>query len=293
MNLRAEVAMLVYLNGDYLPKEQAHISPDDRGFLFGDGVYEVVRSSDGHLFRAAAHWQRLRSSLAAIGMDGPSYAEVQKIAETLLEKNGLQTGEATVYLQVTRGVASRKHSYPRPGVPPTVYACAAPFTLPQQSWQAGVRVITVSDQRWSRCDIKATSLLPNVMVNEQAHAAGAHEAILVRDGVVTEGSHSNFAGIRDGMLITHPVNNHILNGITRVVVLELCRELDIPVRETAVAESELPSLDEAMLLGTTNDVMPVVQVNDWTIGNGQPGPVTRRLQQAFRKLVQRQNSSTG
>jgi D-alanine transaminase len=175
-------------------------------------------------------------------------------------------------------------------VPPTVYAFAAPFTLPPEKSEAGVRVITVPDLRWARCDIKATSLLPNVMANEQAHAAGAHEAILVRDGIVTEGSHSNFAGVRDGVLVTHPVNKHILNGITRLVVLELCRELDIRVREVAVAESELPDLDEAMLLGTTNDVMPVVRINEWKIGNGQPGPVTRRLQQAFNELVAKEKS---
>jgi len=283
--------MIVYLNGHYLPKEQARISPDDRGFLFGDGVYEAVRSFDGHLFRAAAHWQRLRNSLVAIGMNGPSDAEVQKIAETLLEKNGLRSSEATVYVQVTRGVAPRKHSYPKPAVPPTVYAFAAPFKLPPEKSEAGVRVITVPDLRWGRCDIKATSLLPNVMANQQAHAVGAHEAILVREGVVTEGSHSNFAGVRDGTLITHPVNNHILNGITRVVVLELCRVLNIPVREVAMAESELPSLDEAMLLGTTNDVMLVVRINDWTIADGQPGQVTRRLQQAFRELVAREKSA--
>jgi D-alanine transaminase len=283
--------MIVHLNGHFLPKEQARISPDDRGFLFGDGVYEAVRSFDGHLFRAAAHWQRLRYSLKAIGMQGPSDAEVQRIAETLLERNELFHGEATVYLQVTRGVAPRKHSFPKPAVPPTVYAFAAPFALPPEKTEAGVRVIAIPDLRWGRCDIKATSLLPNVLANEHAHAAGAHEAILVRDGVVTEGSHSNFAGVRDGVLFTHPANSHILNGITRLAVHELCRELNIPVRETAVGESELPNLDEAMLLGTTNDVMPAVRINDRKIADGQPGPVTRRLQAAFRALVAREKLS--
>ena len=283
--------MIVCLNSHFLPKEQAHIAPDDRGFLFGDGVYEVVRAFDGHLFRAAAHWQRLRNSLASLGMDGPSDAELQEIAVTLMEKNGLCSGEATVYLQVTRGVAPRKHSFPRPAVPPTVYAYASAFTLPVEKWESGVQVITVPDFRWARCDIKAISLLPNVLANEQAHAAGAHEAILMRNGVVTEGSHSNFAGIADGTLITHPVNNYILNGITRILVLELCQELNIPVREVPVAESELPDLDEAMLLGTTNDVMPVVRVNQWAIGNGAPGPLTRRLQQAFQELVAREKSA--
>ncbi len=277
--------MVVFLNGQFLPREEARISPDDRGFLFGDGVYEVVRSFSGILFRAAAHWERLNKSLAAIGMESPPHRQVQDIAEALLEKNGLRGGEATVYVQVSRGVAPRRHSYPRPAVPPTVYAFAAPFAIPREEWKAGIRVIKVPDLRWGRCDIKATSLLPNVMASEQARGAGAHEAIFVRDGVVTEGSHSNFAGVRDGTLLTHPADEHILNGITRLVVLELSNRLSIPVRETAVSESDLPELDEAMLLGTTNDVMPVVRINDWTIGRGQPGPVTRRLQQAFRELV--------
>lgn len=282
--------MIVYLKGRYLPKAEAHISPDDRGFLFGDGIYEVVRASDGHLFRASSHWQRLRNSLSGIHIDGPTNAEVQGLAETLLEKNGLRSGEATVYLQITRGVAPRKHAYPQPPVPPTVYGYAAAFTLARGMWQAGVRVITVPDLRWARCNIKATSLLPNVLANQQAQATGAHEAILVRDGVVTEGAHSNFAAIRGGTLMTHPENNFILTGITRNVVLELCRELNIPVRESPIVESELQALDEAMLLGTTNDVMPVVQINDRQIGDGRPGPVTRRLQQAFRELVQREKS---
>jgi len=284
--------MIVSLNGFFLPKEQARISPDDRGFLFGDGVYEAVRSFDGHLFRAAAHWLRLRRSLAAIGLDGPGESEVRGIAESLLEKNGLLGGEATVYLQVTRGAAPRRHSYPKPPVPPTVYAFAAPFALPPEKCDAGVWVITVPDLRWGRCDIKGTSLLPNVMANEQAHAAGAHEAILVREGVVTEGSHSNFAGIRDGTLITHPADKFILNGITRLVVLDLCRELSIPVDESALTESELPTLDEAVVLGTTNDVLPVVRINNCIIGNGRPGPVTRRLQKSFCELVAREKTSS-
>jgi D-alanine transaminase len=282
--------MIVHLNGHFLPRERAHISPDDRGFLFGDGVYESVRAFDGHLFRAAAHWQRLGNSLAAIGIKNPGETEFQKIAVTLLKKNDLRAREATVYVQVTRGAAPRKHSYPRPAVPPTVYAFAAPLELPQKKWDAGVRVITVPDLRWGRCDIKSTSLLANVMANEQAHAAGAHEAILVRDGAVTEGSHSNFAAVRDGVLITHPADKRILNGITRLAVLDLCRELNIPAREIAVNETELPTLDEAMILGTTNDVMPVAQINDWKIGNGRPGPVTQRLQQAFYELVAREKT---
>jgi D-alanine transaminase len=283
--------MIAYLNGVYSPKEELRISPDDRGFLFGDGVYEVVRAFDGKLFRAKEHWVRLRNSLAAIHItNGPSDAEVQKICETLLEKNQLHAGEATVYLQVTRGVAPRKHAYPNPPVPATVYGFAAAFAPPHEKWEKGIRVITVPDNRWARCDIKVISLLANAMANQQAATAGAHEAVFIRDGAVIEGSHSNFAAVRNGTVFTYPECNYILNGITRVAVLELCRELKIPVREFPVFESELRSLDEAMLLGTTTDVMPVVKINDSQVGNGQPGPITKRLQQALRELVAREKN---
>ena len=216
--------------------------------------------------------------------------EVQRIAETLLEKNDLRSGEATVYLQITRGVAPRKHGYPQPPVPATVYGYAASFTPPREKWLSGVHVITVPDNRWARCDIKAISLLPNILANQKAQAAGVHEAILVRDGVVTEGSHTNFAAVRDGTFITHPQNNFILPGVTRNVGLELCHELHIPVRESPVPESDLRALDEAMLLGTTNGVMPVVQINDRPIGDGRPGPVTRRLQKALEALVAKEKT---
>src|SRR6266542_2815311 len=163
--------MIVYLNARYLPKEEARISPDDRGFLFGDGVYEVVRAHAGKLFRADAHWERLRNSLGATEIVGPTDAEVQNIAETLLDRNALHSGEATVYLQITRGVASRKHGYPQPPVPATVYGCAATFTPLHEKWNSGVRVITAPDHRWGRCDIKSISLLPSILANRQAQVA--------------------------------------------------------------------------------------------------------------------------
>ena len=280
--------MIVYLNGRFLPKEQAYLSPDDRGFLLGDGVYEVVRCFDGHLFQANAHWQRMQKNLVATGINGPTAAELQSIAETLLEKNELCRGEATVYLQVTRGVAPRRHGFPHPPVPATVYAYTTVFTPPREKWESGVRVVTVPDTRWLRCDIKSFALLANVLANEQAQSAGAQEALLVRDGVITEGSHTNFAAVRDGTVVTHPANNFILSGVTRRVVLEICAGLKIPVSETGIRAVELPLFNEAMLLGTTSDVMPVVQINDRIIGDGRPGTVTRRLQQAFQEFVERE-----
>lgn len=277
--------MTVYLNGQFLPKDAARISPDDRGFLFADGVYEVVRVYDGRLFRAKEHWQRLARSLDALKIRGADNVDFQTISETLLDRNQLRSGDAIIYLQITRGVAPRKHYFPDPAVPPTVYGYAAPFDPPRAKWDAGIKVITTSDIRWMRCDIKTVSLLPNALAAQQAREQGADEALFIRDGALTEGSHSNCAAVVRGELVTYPLCHYILGGISRDAVLELCRKLKITVREVPVLEPELRSVDELMLLGTTTEVMPVVQVNDWRVGNGKPGPVTRRLQQAFRDLV--------
>lgn len=277
--------MIVYLNGQFLPKTEARISPDDRAFLFADGAYEVVRAYRGHLFRAKEHWDRFDYSLKALRIAPPANTDFSAIATELLKRNQLLEAEATVYLQVTRGAAPRKHAFPA-DTAPTVYAFAAPFANPVEKWTNGVKIITLPDQRWARCDIKSISLLPNVLANQQAQEAGAHEAILVRDGFALEGSLSNFAAVLDGVLRTAPRTNYILPGISRLVALGLCSALRIPVREFPVAEAELKCATEAMLFGTTNEVMPVVQINDRKLGDGRPGPVTRQLQQAFRDYVE-------
>jgi D-alanine transaminase len=277
--------MIVYLNGQFLPKEEARISPDDRAFLFADGAYEVVRAYRGHLFRAKEHWDRFDYSLKALRIPPPANTDFSAIASELLKRNNLADAEATVYLQVSRGSAPRKHAFPA-GMAPTVYGFVAPFANPVEKWASGVKVITLPDQRWARCDIKSVSLLPNVLANQQAQEAGAHEAVLIRDGYAMEGSLSNFAAVLDGVLHTAPRTNYILPGISRLVALALCSALEIPVKEFSVAEADLKCVSEAMLFGTTNEVMPVVQINDRKVGDGQPGPLTRKLQQAFRNYVE-------
>jgi len=279
--------MIAYLNGQFLPKAEARVSADDRGFLFADGAYEVVRVYGGRIFQAAEHWMRLERSLRELRMSVPAGLSFPAVAEVLIEKNGLGQGDATIYLQVTRGAAPRLHTFPDASTPPTVYAFAAPFTAQPQKMTAGARVTMTPDQRWSRCDIKSISLLPNILAAQLAKERGAEEAILVRDGLVTEGSKTNFAAVYDGQLVTHPQNNHILGGITLNVILRLCRELNIRVKESGIIATELKAADEAMLFGTTAEVMPVVQVDDWKVGDGKPGPVTRRLQEAFRAAVAR------
>ncbi len=278
--------MIVYLNGRYIPKEEAMISPDDRGFLFADGVYEVIRSyDDGNLFRLKDHLDRMESGLDELQIKAPDAKQFENIAKRLLQDNNLSRTDATVYIQVTRGTAPRKHVFPDPVIPPTVYGFASSFepcTLKQGN---GIKVILVPEIRWSRCDIKSVGLLANVLANQRAKENNAGEAVFVRDGVITEGSHTNFGAVFNGQLITYPESNYILPGITRKVVLELCRKLNIPYREFPVFEKDLKNADECMVLGTTAEVMPVVQVDDWSVGDGRPGPVTVKLQKAFRELV--------
>ncbi len=276
---------IVYFNGQFLPKEEVRVSPDDRGFLFGDGVYEVLHAYKGRLFKAEEHWRRLSRNLHELQIDGVEVGLLGDIARELLRQNGLEQGQASLYVQVTRGTAPRRHAFPEPGTPPTVYLSASPFRPSPEKWERGVQVILVPDIRWTRCDIKAVALLPNVLASQQARQRGAEEAIFVREGVVTEGAHTNLLAVFDGQLVTHPLNCHILPGITRAVVLELARELGIPVRESPIRQEELQAAEEILIVGTTTEIAPVVQVENWTVGDGRPGPVTRALQRAFRETV--------
>lgn len=277
--------MQVYLNGEFIDHSRATVPVDDRGFLFADGVYEVVRVYDGKPFLMAPHIARMRDGLRALQIDGACIDDLGSIAERLLQDNALTSGDATIYVQVTRGVAPRKHAFPK-DCTPTVYAAARRFTNhPSSYFEEGVAAITVPDSRWSRCDIKSISLLPNVLANQAAHAAGAFEALFVKDGVVIEGSHSNLFGVLDGTLVTFPKCNYILAGITRALVLELARELKIPVAETGILWDRLGDAEELFLSGTTTEVMPITTVDGRRIGDGKVGPVTRRLQQAYRARI--------
>ena len=278
--------MIVYFNDHFMPKEDVRISPDDRGFLFGDGVYDVVRIYEGRLFRMESHLRRMARSLRELRIQGPDLDQIEDVAQELLRRNELERGDAKLYVQITRGVAPRRHTFPDPETPPTVYACASPFRPYHEQWERGVTVTLMPDIRWARCDIKAVALLPNLLASQRAKERGAYEAVFIRDGAITEGSHTNFCAVFGGELVTYPKCHYILGGIMREVVLELCGELGIPVRESPVLEGELREADELMVTGTTSEVMPVVQVDGWTVEDGKPGPVTRKLQRAFRELTQ-------
>jgi D-alanine transaminase len=284
----SRLPMLVYLNGQFLDRSEAHLSVEDRGFVFGDGVYEVWRVVQGSLFETERHFQRLERGLSELRITRPREAtldRIEEIAARLLHENDLTDGEATLYLEITRGAATRTHYFPAASTAPTVFLAVKRFVAPEELRAAGVRAITVPDIRWLRCDIKTVQLLPNVLANEQAHASGAFDAIFVRDDVVTESTHASVFGVLDGVLRTHPANNLVLPGITREVLLELARELGIPVREDAIPARDIPRLEELFLTGTTTDVTPIVQLDGARIGRGVPGPISLRLYAALRERL--------
>ncbi len=275
---------IAYFNGRYVPKDEVHLSPEDRGFLFGDGVYEVIRSYEGKLFALEAHLARMRFGVCELGINGVDVDELGEVASELIRRNELTRGDATVYLQVTRGAAPRTHFFPDPPVPPTVYAQAGRFA-PKGDPANGIAAITVPDIRWARCDIKTVQLLPNCLANQRARAAGAQEALFVRDGVVLEGSHSSLFFVFGEEVRTAPKTNYILPSITRDVVLMSCRAAGIPAREAPVFQHELPRATEAFLAGTTVEVMPIVRIDGLPVGEGRPGPLTQRLQALFQERV--------
>lgn len=273
---------VVYLNGDFLPVGDATVSVNDRGFLFGDGVYEVTPAYGGRLFRWGQHLARLKTGLAAIGIDFDA-AALKQVKEELLARNGLDGMPAAyVYVQVTRGKAPRTHWFPDPPVDPTVYAFANRFMRPAMAeWRRGISAVTVPDQRWARADIKAIALLANVLAAQAAVEAGAGNAIFVRDGIALEGSHNNLFAVFGGVLATAPKSNYILHGITRDFLIELARGMGIPVEERALPLSELTLADEVFFSGTTTEVRPVVEIDGRTVGDGRVGPVAQRLYEGF------------
>ena len=272
---------IVYVNGSFLPRAEARVSVEDRGFVFGDGVYEVLRAINGRFFATRFHNQRLEKSLdgVRIALKGDdSAARFVEIGKQLLKENDLLDGEATLYMQVTRGAATRAHFFPPPDIAPTVYISATRFTPYADFAENGASAITHPDLRWGRCDLKTLNLLPNVLASQTAKERGAFEAMLIRDGVVTEGTRTNFFGVVDGSLRTHPLGSHILPGITRLVLHDLARELSIELDETPIKASEIPKLSELFITGTTTDVMPIVKLDDKPVGKGKPGELTRKLQ---------------
>lgn len=279
--------MLAYLNGQFLPRAAAAVPVEDRGFVFGDGVYEVWRVVGGRLFETERHLARLSSGLGELRIAAPDLVDPDRltaIADRLLTDDALLDGEATFYVEITRGVAPRTHQFPSGKIAPTVFAMANRFKPPEELRRSGATCITMRDIRWLRCDIKTIQLLPNVLGKQAAAEAGALDVLFVRDGVITETSHANVLAVIDGAIRTHPTNHLILPGVTRAVVLEIARDLRLQVDETPFTPGDLTRASEVFLAGTTTDVMPIVRVDDVVIGDGKPGPIATTL---FRELRQR------
>ena len=276
------MSSIVYLNGDYLPKEEARISPDDRGFLLGDGLYEVTPFYEGVPFGFEGHMARLLRGLCWMRIDY-DISGLEEMHRQLIARNGLEDADRSmVYMQITRGAAPRTHYFPEGDVTPTVYAFAKAWSRPdEERWGRGFSAATVPDRRWSRVDIKTICLLPNAIGFQDAKERGADDPIRVRDGVAIEGAHQNCWAVFDGTAVTHPTTNHILPGITRAVVLEEARAAGIAVEERPIQVEELAEADEAFFTGTTGEVRPVVSIDDRPVGRGTVGPVTRRLSELF------------
>jgi D-alanine transaminase len=269
---------IVYLNGSFLPREQALISPDDRGFQFADAIYEVVRFHRGCGFHMEEHLERMGEGLRALRIEA-SPAFYPDVARRLLEENGLFDGDATVYAQVSRGAAPRAHGFPPAGTPPTIYAFARKSDPPPPA--SGGRAVLALDERWSRCDIKSVMLLPNSMAYQRAREAGAMDAIFVRDGLALEGTKANLFIASDGKLRTAPNGPRILPGVTRGAAIRAAREFGIQVEERAFTPDELFRADEVFFASTTLWTYPVVEVDGRPIAGGQPGPIASRLREAL------------
>lgn len=270
----------VYLNGQYLPLDQAKISVLDRGFLFGDGIYEVIPAYAGHLFRLPEHIDRLEASLKSIRLNSPhSREQWAGILEPLLEPGQDQY----IYLQITRGVSpKRDHAFPE-HVEPTVFAMCSPI-VPLSGRDSGVKAITLDDTRWAFCHIKAITLLANILLRQKAVDQGCTEAVLVKDGYVTEGAASNIFAVLDGILVTPPKGEDILPGITRDLILEIAKANNISYSEDIISLEALKTADEIWLTSSTREIIPVVELDSKRVSDGKPGPVWQKMHQLFQEF---------
>ena len=277
---------MVFINNSFVPIEEAHISTFDRGFLFADGVYESIRTYNKKLFRYEDHLDRLKRSLKETRINFTELASIENIIYELMIKNDIED-EALAYLQITRGSAiPRTHSFPEEKISPTIFISVQELKESKEEQTKGVKVILQEDIRWLRCDIKSTSLLPVVLASQKATEENAAEAILIRDGMITEGTHTNFFAVKNESLYTAPKSKLILEGITRKVVLELCDKFKIDYREEFIEKDDLKSFDEFFITSTTKEITPVTSIDYWTINDGEPGKITKSLQAVFKKLAE-------
>lgn len=279
----------VYLNGEWLPLLEAKVSVLDRGFVFGDGIYEVVPAYAKKPFRLESHLRRLMRSLAAVRIKSPfDHDQWAALFQDVISRN--DGNDQFVYVQVTRGVAKRDHMFPSPEVTPTVFAMSTPFTRPsQQLREKGVSVVTLPDERWLHCDIKSVALLGNVLARQAAADRSADEAIMFRDGFLTEGAACNIWIVKDGVL-SAPLKNHlVLEGVRYGLMEEVAEKLGIPVQIRRIRHAEVSNADEIFITSATKEVLPVVRMDQRPVGHpshaGLPGPVYKKIRQAYDDVI--------
>ncbi len=276
--------MIAYYNGSYLPVDKISVSPFDRGFLFSDGVYEALRTYNRKLFMIQNHLDRLRYSIEQTNINFTEFDKLEKIIFTCAEKNNIAK-DFSAYIQITRGISfPRTHHY-NEHIKSNLFVFTTELKNREQELTNGVSIILERDIRWNRCDIKSVSLLPNVMANQNAFINGCYEAVFYRDTFITEGSHTNFFAVKDGKVITAPLSNFILNGVTRNIVFKLCNENDIPIEESYILLADVFNYDEFFLTGTLTEITPVVKIDNNIIGNGSPGLLTKKIQKLFYDFV--------
>ncbi|MBU6467566.1 MAG: D-amino acid aminotransferase [Betaproteobacteria bacterium] len=273
----------VYLNGEWLPIEKAQVSVLDRGFIFGDGVYEVIPVYNRKAFALTAHLKRLERSLAGIRLSPPLQDnQWQLIIEQLVKE--ADTDNSSIYLQITRGVAPRDHAFPL-NTPATVFAMAKPMAPVPEAWlQQGIKVVTHEDDRWLHCDLKTTALLANVLLRQYAVDKQAVECLLIREGCVTEGAASNIIVVHQGEVLFPPRNNLILPGITYDLIIDLVTQAGIPFRETTVTREQLANASEVMMTSSTREIVPITDIDGKKVGTGLPGPMFKQLLSLYQSL---------
>ena len=273
-------SQLVYLNGEYLPLNKARVSVLDRGFIFGDGVYEVIPAYGAKALRFEHHMQRLQDSLDAVRITNPlSNTQWQEIIDKLIAETGSQ--DQYIYLHITRGVASRDHRFPDETKPTVFVMSSVLHAVDAELLKNGIAAVTLDDIRWQYCNIKAIALLPNILLRQQAVDKGAMEAILIRDGNMTEGAASNVFIVSNGIIKTPPKGKKLLPGITRDLVVELAKTHNMPIEETSISEKEFIAADEIWLTSSTKEILPVTQLNEQQVGNGKPGVVWQDMYQKY------------
>ena len=270
------MGQIVYLNGKFLPMEEAYVPVLDRGFIFGDGVYEVIPVYSRHGFRLREHLQRLQQSLAGLQLDNPyNLDEWEKLVLELIAQN--EPEDQSIYLHVTRGVAPRNHAFPK-NTAPTIFMMSNPLVTPsREQVENGVSAVSSNDIRWDRCDIKAIALLPNVLLRQMAVDVGSVETVLFRNGILTEGAASNIFAVENGVILAPPKDKHMLPGITYDLVLELAEANRIPVDISYCEEARIRAADELWISSSTKEVLAIVRLDGQPVANGKPGPMFQRM----------------